>query len=64
MVHISYLISSFLNLQILFILIFSDSIFRKIVDFSGTWTRIVGVEGEHADHDNHGPSWADLILDS
>ena len=22
----------------------------KIVDFSGIWTRIVGVEGEHADH--------------
>ena len=34
----------------LFILVFSITIYRKIVDLSGIRTRIVGVEGEHADH--------------
>ena len=29
---------------------FSITILQKIVDLSGIWTRIVGVEGEHADH--------------
>ena len=29
---------------------FQQQFYRKIVDFSGNRTRIVGVEGEHADH--------------
>ena len=29
---------------------FQEQFYRKIVDLSGIWTRIVGVEGEHADH--------------
>ena len=29
---------------------FHQQFYRKIVDFSGNQTRIVGVEGEHADH--------------
>ena len=33
---------------------------RKIVDFSGIRTQIVGVEGEHADH-HHGPDCRYLL---
>ena len=29
---------------------FQTQIVHKIVGFSGIWTRIVGLEGEHADH--------------
>ena len=29
---------------------FQQQFYRKIVDFSGNRTQIVGVEGEHADH--------------
>ena len=29
---------------------FQQQFYRKIVDLSGIRTRIVGVEGEHADH--------------
>ena len=29
---------------------FQQQFYRKIVDHSGIRTRIVGVEGEHADH--------------
>ena len=31
-------------------IIFNNNFTEKIVDFSGNRTRIVGVEGEHADH--------------
>ena len=30
--------------------LFNNNFTEKIVDFSGNRTRIVGVEGEHADH--------------
>ena len=30
--------------------LFNNNFYRKIVDLSGIRTRIVGVEGEHADH--------------
>ena len=29
---------------------FSNNLQNKTVDFSGIWTRIIGVKGEHADH--------------
>ena len=29
---------------------FQQQFYRKIEDFSGNWTRIVGVEGDQADH--------------
>ena len=33
-----------------YFVIFNNNLYRKIVDFSGIWTRIVGAEGEHAYH--------------
>ena len=30
--------------------LFSENIYRKTEDFSLIWTRILEVEGEHADH--------------
>ena len=35
---------------VLFILVLFSIHFCRIVDFSGIWTRIVGVEGEHSNH--------------
>ena len=34
----------------LFSFLFRQQFYRKILDFSGIWTWIVGVEGEHANH--------------
>ena len=38
------------SLFLFIFVLFKYKFYRKSVDFSGIWTRIVGVEGEHDDH--------------